>query len=888
MATPDPKANRVPPGTVVAGRYEITREIGRGGMAAVYEATHSDIGKRIAIKILSAEYVMSPVVIERFLREARATAAVRSPYICDVYDSGKLDDGRPFLVMELLEGESLYERMVRIRLFDPATTLRIVTHVARGLQKAHDASIVHRDLKPENVFITEDDDGQLVAKILDFGLAKFYAPATEGGAQARLTREGAIFGTPAYMSPEQVQGQGTVDHRADLWALGCITYECLTGRTVWSTDKGIAMTFAQIASAPLPRLTKYRPDLPAEIQGWFERALARRIEERFQTAKELADALADALEDAPAIPSSDSLELVSREPSGALVLHVPVDDDTPAPEIVMPGASAQPAPVRGPSVPSASPSRADAQPSERQPSSLDAGLTLASAPPTPEPPGTEPVPARRGVSAAVLGVVVALAGVGGYFAWAELERGAQPVAPPQRAASSATITPSASAPSSAASATAIPPPPGPKWAQGLAEAQGLLAAGAFDDAQKKVRESFDGSGAGPARTYLEHLSAAKDNKGTCKLKALGRVRPMVFAGGFVGRPVVVGTKAGLVALYVDDHEGGNRVHGYAVELDQALRPRSMPVDVTPEADTVGRLEARAVGGQIAVAYTETRGPRAALYGRWLDGRGRIAGAEFTVGPARAVSPALGAADGLLFVAWDEKQDGEQVDLMLRRVHGTGQLAAPVRLTDLRKVTQKVALPELEALPTSLELVFRLDRGTQRTVQYLHVPIESDGPTTGVPANPKGRDDKVLGTMRGLSNPTERVDTPDLACFAEGCFVVWHVEKPPQGGGAYAAFIDPKLGTMLWRKKFAQSGGRPSVAIAQGGVGRVAWFEGGRLKTATITRDGVAAPSVLARVVGDQPPPSIVAGDEAHAWAISWLDFEAGKLEPYAVRAVCPP
>src|SRR5512141_3034716 len=233
-----PNKAKIPVGTVLAGKYRITREIGRGGMAAVYEAANVDIGKRVAIKVLAQELTTSAVVVERFLREARAAAAIRSPYICDIYDSGKLDDGRPFLVLELLEGESLYERMTKIRWLDVETTCSIIIQTCRGLTKAHAASIVHRDLKPENIFLTKDEEGQLLAKILDFGLAKFYTPTTKD--QARLTREGAVFGTPAYMSPEQVRGQGAVDHRADLWALGCITYECFTGRTVWQTEQGVA------------------------------------------------------------------------------------------------------------------------------------------------------------------------------------------------------------------------------------------------------------------------------------------------------------------------------------------------------------------------------------------------------------------------------------------------------------------------------------------------------------------------------------------------------------------------------------------------------------------------------------------------------------------------
>jgi len=268
-----PNKTKIPVGTVLAGKYRITREIGRGGMAAVYEAANVDIGKRVAIKVLAQELTTSAVVVERFLREARAAAAIRSPYICDIYDSGKLDDGRPFLVLELLEGESLYERMTKIRWLDIETTTSIVSQVCRGLTKAHAANIVHRDLKPENIFLTKDEEGRLLSKILDFGLAKFYAPMESDGPQTRLTREGAVFGTPAYMSPEQVRGQGAVDQRADLWALGCIVYECFTGRTVWSTEQGVAMTFAQIANAQLPRPATYRPDLPEAFTTWFDRAL---------------------------------------------------------------------------------------------------------------------------------------------------------------------------------------------------------------------------------------------------------------------------------------------------------------------------------------------------------------------------------------------------------------------------------------------------------------------------------------------------------------------------------------------------------------------------------------------------------------------------------------
>jgi serine/threonine-protein kinase len=286
-------SSSLPQGTILAGKYRVIRELGRGGMAAVYEAANVDIGKRVAIKLLAGHLATSQTVVERFLREARAVAKIRSPHICDVYDAGRLDDGTPYLVLELLEGESLYDAMVRDRQMSAHVTMAIVLQVCRGLQRAHKANIVHRDLKPENIFLTVDEDGQLLTKVLDFGLAKFYDSVDdEQDPRARLTREGAVFGTPAYMSPEQVRGQAAADTRSDLWALACITYECFTGATVWSTEDGVAMTFAQIATSPLPDPRRYRPDLPQGFVDWFNDALNRDINKRFQTVEQFADALA--------------------------------------------------------------------------------------------------------------------------------------------------------------------------------------------------------------------------------------------------------------------------------------------------------------------------------------------------------------------------------------------------------------------------------------------------------------------------------------------------------------------------------------------------------------------------------------------------------------------
>src|SRR5438270_4939712 len=297
--------SKIPVGAVLVGKYKTTRGIGRGGMAAVYEAVHISLNKRIAIKVLAAELSASTIVIERCFREARAAASVKSPYIVDVYDSGRLDDGRPYIAMEMLEGESLYDRMARVRIIDVDTTIRVIVHSAKGLMKAHAAGIVHRDLKPENIFLTKGEDSDDICKILDFGLAKFYAPVNpEDKAQKRLTREGAVFGTPAYMSPEQVKGQGNVDHRADLWALGCMAYECLIGRPVWNMDQGVAMTFASIATGPIPVPSAARADLPPALDAWFKKCLERDPAKRYQSARELADAFVESWGQRPASSAS--------------------------------------------------------------------------------------------------------------------------------------------------------------------------------------------------------------------------------------------------------------------------------------------------------------------------------------------------------------------------------------------------------------------------------------------------------------------------------------------------------------------------------------------------------------------------------------------------------
>jgi serine/threonine-protein kinase len=902
------KSQKLEAGTLVAGRYRVEREIGRGGMAQVYEAKHIEIGKRVAVKVLAAEFITSPVVVERFLREARAAAAVRSPYICDVYDSGKLDDDRPFLVMELLVGESLYERMVRVRQFDAATTTRVMTHVARGLMKAHAVNVVHRDLKPENIFLTTNEEGEMLAKVLDFGLAKFYAPTGEGVAQARLTREGAVFGTPAYMSPEQVQGQGTVDHRADVWALGCITFEAFTGRTVWSTDKGIAMTFAQIASAPLPSILKYRPDLPPAIEKWFGKALARDVEDRFQSAKEFADALAVALEQAPTQSMLSSTEASRVDNLIASALEV---------EARALHAAIEPAPSGGPTPPPSTrtpgPPPADHEPASISLASLEQGHDP---PPTEKPPTTpqprssgqrrlptdppavrrEPLPALRWP----LGIAAALgAAVGGVMLWQMVK--SDPTNKPVIATTSTVAAPPASslirkaAPTAPVSATATAEPPanGPRWAPLVLEGQARLLAGDFDEAAKKFKEAQDSMGSGPGKAMLDQVSVARENKGPCKLTALARLRPFAYSSQSTGRPDLVTTEKGLLAFWADDHESLQHDHVYAQLLDpQTLRPLGGVVDASPEADRVGRHAAVVVGNRVALLYTD-RGTTAGLYLRWLGPDGAVTAPSVAVAGPKAVyaSPSLVVQGSTLWAAWEEKGELEQTELFVGKLAPESPTPG-ARLTDLRKahIKPRVIGPQIDILGDSLQVVFRADRDALHPVNLLRVSTTDASLATGLlPAPPAQKDDRVIGQLLSLGVPKDRTDTPGIACTKEGCIVVWHIEPSGTIAAWSTAFIGADKSEVTWTKRytFAGQGGRPAIGVQTDGSALAVWYDNNHILLAPIGgRDGLGTPSSLGHVASDRPP-AVVAGLAPKSWAVAWLDFEKGRLEPYALRATCP-
>ena len=216
-------------GAVLADRYEVVRRIGEGGMGAVYEAKHTVIGKRVAVKVLLEKFVAKSDFVARLLQEARLASSIGHEHIVDVTDFGTTVDGRSFVVMEFLDGESLAELAMREAPLPIERSVGIARQVASALGAAHAKGIFHRDVKPENIYLVKRGDVDFV-KVVDFGISKAVKPAgDEGGEGYRLTHTGLLLGTPLYMSPEQARGEEDLDHRVDIWALGVLLYECLTG-----------------------------------------------------------------------------------------------------------------------------------------------------------------------------------------------------------------------------------------------------------------------------------------------------------------------------------------------------------------------------------------------------------------------------------------------------------------------------------------------------------------------------------------------------------------------------------------------------------------------------------------------------------------------------------
>jgi len=247
-------------GATLAGRYQIIRRIGEGGMGAVYEAKHAIIGKRVAVKVLLEKFLTKSDFVARLLQEARLASAIGHEHIVDVTDFGTTDDGRAFVVMEFLDGESLAQLVMREAPLPVERALRIARQVASALGAAHAKGIVHRDIKPENVYLIQRGDGDFI-KVVDFGISKA-VKSTQGddAPDYRLTHTGLLLGTPLYMSPEQARGEEDLDHRVDVWALGVMLYECLTGEVPFRANNYLGIISQVLTHDAIPP-SRLRPEL---------------------------------------------------------------------------------------------------------------------------------------------------------------------------------------------------------------------------------------------------------------------------------------------------------------------------------------------------------------------------------------------------------------------------------------------------------------------------------------------------------------------------------------------------------------------------------------------------------------------------------------------------
>jgi serine/threonine protein kinase len=273
-------------GTVIDGRYEVRGLLGEGGMGTVYEVRHKALGRAFAMKLLRRDVAREPDLAARFIHEAKATGSLRHPHIVSITDFGQLADTTPFFVMEMLVGQTLAD-LIKAGPLEARRASQILMQVASALGAAHEAGVVHRDLKPENVFLARPNgpralDAEDDVKIVDFGAAKVLGAS-------RITKTGIVFGTPHYMSPEQASGQ-PVDHRADIYALGVIMYEVLTGRVPFEADTYMGVLTQHMFVQPKPPST-VRPELAGQLGSLEEitlRALEKRPEDRYQTMNGLA------------------------------------------------------------------------------------------------------------------------------------------------------------------------------------------------------------------------------------------------------------------------------------------------------------------------------------------------------------------------------------------------------------------------------------------------------------------------------------------------------------------------------------------------------------------------------------------------------------------------
>src|SRR6478735_6709890 len=438
-------------GTLAAGRYRILKLLGEGGMGQVYLAEHVAIEKRVALKILRAEFAAKGDIVTRFQQEAISASRIKHPNVLDVFDFGQLENGRFFLAMEFLEGNDLADELSRRRVLDAASGIRISMQMCRALAAAHANGVVHRDMKPENVFLQRTVDGEEIVKIVDFGIAQLRSKDAEAvQTKRRLTRTGMIFGTPEYMAPEQAGGKHA-DPRSDIYSVGIIMYEMFTGAVPFTGDTFLGV-LAKHLSDPTPQMHEICPEVAVSrsLQAVIMRALEKDPTVRYQTMLEFAQAIS-ASDDAAALGYRPKLLTPSEHPS-LPALHVP---GTPTQSQF---SNATPTPPSNPTTTSARPARGRDTDIARAETLIGAEASARS--PTPR--------SRNGLIAAGLALIAFLA----MGAWLLTHRGGstRPTAETPSALAAIPTAPPVVAPASAQQVT----PPAPE-ASGTAEAPAAAA-----------------------------------------------------------------------------------------------------------------------------------------------------------------------------------------------------------------------------------------------------------------------------------------------------------------------------------------------------------------------------------------------------------------------------
>jgi serine/threonine-protein kinase len=304
-------------GQLLDNKYKIVRLLGEGGMGAVYEGENVRIHHRVAIKVMHPAVEADNGARERFEREAQAAGRIGSEHICEVYDLGELPSGARYMVMEFLAGEALSTRVLKLGRIPIEVMAPLLLQLLEGLEAAHSAGIIHRDLKPDNVFLQRTKQGGDFVKIVDFGVSKFNA--LSGGSAMSMTRTGAMVGTPYYMSPEQVRGAKLVDHRSDLYSVGVVLFECITGSLPFQAETFNELMF-KIALEPPADAEQLVPGLDPRFGAIVRKAMAREPSQRYDSAQQFAAAVAEWMQVAGvAMPAGHA----SISQSGAGAMHSP-------------------------------------------------------------------------------------------------------------------------------------------------------------------------------------------------------------------------------------------------------------------------------------------------------------------------------------------------------------------------------------------------------------------------------------------------------------------------------------------------------------------------------------------------------------------------------------